>query len=394
MMHQRRSDNGFAALSFPCKLYAMLEDAESRGFDHVINWQSGGKSFKVYQPEYFANHVMQDYFAQTKFKSFQRQLNIYGWKKVHHGVNKGGYVHKFFVRGQPDLCNKIARRSNSKDMNNAADRKDLMPLDAVSSDPLTLVFEGEQVIMPPSIAAQEQNVKSDLEESEVDAFYDFFYPSGSSHPAKTHLRQGSLVSSSEPLSLHTPVTGQWRVNAQDLDLKLDADELEGFVTMLHSDDSENSGEAPSYPLAIPKIESPVDEEENEQTGANSGIDSDDELEADHNFPFKLHLMLESAERDNYRHVVSWVKDGKAFKVHNNKEFVAKVLPIYFDQSKYESFRRQLNLYGFQRVARGADRGVISHPCFVEGARYLCKEIKRKQQTKASHPASFAVAIHV
>lgn len=384
MMHQRRNDNGFAALSFPCKLYAMLEDAESRGFDNVINWQSGGKSFKVYQPEYFANHVMQDYFAQTKFKSFQRQLNIYGWKKVHHGVNKGGYVHRFFVRGQPDLCHKIARRSNSKDMNNPADRKELVTTENIASDPLTLVFQGEQVIMPPSIAAQEQShAKSDLDESEVDTFYDFFYPSGSPHPVKGHQRQGSFVPSGDSFLLHPAVAGHWRVNTQDLDLKLDPEDLEGFVTMLHGDESETSGDDPRHPLANTK-EAKVEDVENEPVTANSGADSDDELEADHNFPFKLHLMLESAEKDNYRHVVSWVKDGKAFKVHNNKEFVAKVLPIYFDQSKYESFRRQLNLYGFQRVARGADRGVISHPSFVEGARYLCKEIKRKQQTKASH----------
>jgi len=370
MMHQRRNDNGFAALSFPCKLYAMLEDAESRGFDNVINWQSGGKSFKVYQPEYFANHVMQDYFAQTKFKSFQRQLNIYGWKKVHHGINKGGYVHKFFVRGQPELCNKIARRSNSKDMNNPSDRKDLAISDTIASDPLTLVFQGEQVIMPPSIAAQEQSqMRSDFEDPEAEAF-DLFCPSGSPHPLKGH----------------------WRVNTGDLDLKLDPEDLEDFVTMLHGDESESSLDEPHHPFAK-KSEPALDEEDNEHVLANSGVESDDELEADHNFPFKLHLMLESAEKDNYRHVVSWVKDGKAFKVHNNKEFVAKVLPIYFDQSKYESFRRQLNLYGFQRVARGADRGVISHPSFIEGARYLCKEIKRKQQTKAPHhPPSVSVSI--
>jgi HSF-type DNA-binding len=56
----------------------MLEDADTNGFDTVISWQQGGRSFRVYQPEYFAHHVMQGYFAQTKFKSFQRQLNIYG----------------------------------------------------------------------------------------------------------------------------------------------------------------------------------------------------------------------------------------------------------------------------------------------------------------------------
>jgi HSF-type DNA-binding len=66
-------------VSFPSRLYELLEDADKNGFDHIISWQHGGRSFKVHQPEYFALHIMQSYFAQTKFKSFQRQMNTYGY---------------------------------------------------------------------------------------------------------------------------------------------------------------------------------------------------------------------------------------------------------------------------------------------------------------------------
>ena len=66
--------------SFPSRLYELLDDADKQGFDHIISWQHGGRSFKVHQPEYFALHIMQRYFAQTtKFKSFQRQMNTYGY---------------------------------------------------------------------------------------------------------------------------------------------------------------------------------------------------------------------------------------------------------------------------------------------------------------------------
>jgi hypothetical protein len=112
---------------------------------------------------------------------------------------------------------------------------------------------------------------------------------------------------------------------------------------------------------------------------------------DYSFPFKLHLMLENATKDGYDHIVSWLNNGTAFKVLKCEEFVDKVMPFYFDQSKYESFRRQLNLYGFSRVTRGADRGVISHPNFIQADRSLCKLITRKPQTKSgpakavSHP---------
>ena len=57
------------------------------------------------------------------------------------------------------------------------------------------------------------------------------------------------------------------------------------------------------------------------------------------FPERLHIMLESIERDNLSHIVSWKSHGRAFVVHKPKEFVAKVLPVYFRQSKLTSFQR-------------------------------------------------------
>jgi hypothetical protein len=312
---------------------------------------------------------MGGYFAQTKFKSFQRQLNIYGWKKVHHGPNKGGYVHKFFVRGQSELCSRIVRRT-SKDMNIPADRKEL----ASAMDPLTLVFQGEKVFVAPSmtqVTSNEGQYHSNGEEAEIEAFYDFFHPSGK--------QQGGNQHHNRHTSLDYAVAGHFRINTQDLDLKFDGDELDGFVSMLNHESDHSAENHPRHPFLV---KDPVLEEE-ELGEINTDCEEEDELEKEHSFPFKLHLMLDSAERDNYNHIVSWVKAGKAFKVHNNKDFVQRVLPIYFDQSKYESFRRQLNLYNFTRVARGVDRGVISHPCFRAGNRDLCRDIKRKQQGKSS-----------
>jgi len=73
MILDRRHDILFNTMSFPAKLHALLEDADKQGFQNIICWQPGGKSFAVHKPEIYANHIMQAYFAQTKFKSFQRQ---------------------------------------------------------------------------------------------------------------------------------------------------------------------------------------------------------------------------------------------------------------------------------------------------------------------------------
>jgi hypothetical protein len=97
---------------FPRKLHALLEEAEEKGFQNLICWQSGGKSFKVLESGRFTKTIMPKYFKQTKFISFQRQLNIYGFQKIHHGPNKGGYLHACLVQGIPDMCLLIKRQGS------------------------------------------------------------------------------------------------------------------------------------------------------------------------------------------------------------------------------------------------------------------------------------------
>jgi hypothetical protein len=61
------------------------------------------------------------------------------------------------------------------------------------------------------------------------------------------------------------------------------------------------------------------------------------------FPSKLRDMLRDGDEktdDTITSVVSWLPDGKAFKVHDVEVFVQSMLPTYFNQSKYKSFQRQ------------------------------------------------------
>ncbi len=55
---------------------------------------------------------------------------------------------------------------------------------------------------------------------------------------------------------------------------------------------------------------------------------------------KTYAMLEAAPVKKFDHIVSWVQNGTAFKVHNAQGFMANVIYEWFDQTKYESFRRQ------------------------------------------------------
>lgn len=44
-----------------------------------------------------------------RFSSFQRQLNLYDFQRITHGVDKGAYQHSKFLYGQPGLTLSMKR---------------------------------------------------------------------------------------------------------------------------------------------------------------------------------------------------------------------------------------------------------------------------------------------
>jgi hypothetical protein len=55
------------------------------------------------------------------------------------------------------------------------------------------------------------------------------------------------------------------------------------------------------------------------------------------FPFKLYDMLEYASSSEYASAVAWVEDGCAFVILDKDEFMEKVVPLFFNQTKFRSF---------------------------------------------------------
>ena len=47
--------------------------------------------------------------ADTKLTSFQRQLNLYGFRRITKGDDHGAYFHPNFQRGRKDLVANIRR---------------------------------------------------------------------------------------------------------------------------------------------------------------------------------------------------------------------------------------------------------------------------------------------
>jgi hypothetical protein len=130
---------GGVAVPFPWKVHNMLDCVQKDGLESIVSWQSHGRSFTVHKPTIFVEQIMPRYvwtditriivffsltypiinavdlrcfrfFSQTKYASFQRQLNLYGFARFAHGQDKGAYFHHNFVRGKRSLVRGMVRR--------------------------------------------------------------------------------------------------------------------------------------------------------------------------------------------------------------------------------------------------------------------------------------------
>lgn len=102
----RRGPRGGVTTPFPVKLHQLLE---ANQYPNIISWQPHGRCFILRKPQEFLTEVMVKCFKQTKLTSFQRQLNLYAFRRISSGPDKGAYYHELFLRGKPTLCTHIFR---------------------------------------------------------------------------------------------------------------------------------------------------------------------------------------------------------------------------------------------------------------------------------------------
>lgn len=97
------------------------------------------------------------------------------------------------------------------------------------------------------------------------------------------------------------------------------------------------------------------------------------------FPLKLHQMLLDLEKqEGGTAIASFLPHGRGFQIHKPKEFAKEIMPNYFRMSTYSSFQRQLNLYDFQRIAEGPEKGAYWHELFLKDQPMLSTNMKRSK----------------
>lgn len=112
---------------FPRKLFEMLEAEDSE----IVCWLPSGQAFIVKNSEIFIDKILPKYFRHTKLTSFQRQLNLYGFRRITKGPEAGAYRHDLFRHDDPDLCLTM-RRSKQNSSGGITKSPNIGPLSSPS----------------------------------------------------------------------------------------------------------------------------------------------------------------------------------------------------------------------------------------------------------------------
>ncbi|CAK8562403.1 unnamed protein product [Lathyrus sativus] len=104
------------------------------------------------------------------------------------------------------------------------------------------------------------------------------------------------------------------------------------------------------------------------------------------FLTKIYDMLDDSQTDD---IICWSSNGNSFVVGQQIEFARDLLPKYFKHNNFSSFVRQLNTYGFRKIA--SDKWEFANENFKRGQRELLPAIKR--QKSQSYVAIRPVGVH-
>jgi len=135
-----KDTNGFAK-TFPQRLMDMISYKGSQG---IISWTMEGNAFIIMDETLLSKQLLTIFFKKTKYLSFIRKINRWGFKRVLTGENTGAFYHESFLRDQPQRCLLIdchhplatcsERESKKEVQNDAMKNSTLQKTEASGSD--------------------------------------------------------------------------------------------------------------------------------------------------------------------------------------------------------------------------------------------------------------------
>jgi len=97
--------------TFPFKLHYTIEWASNSEFSSALMWSPSGNAFVVRDRDVMVEHIIPKFFDHKKWRSFTRQLNLWGFKRELRGPDTEGefYYHQYFHRGKLEELQLIKR---------------------------------------------------------------------------------------------------------------------------------------------------------------------------------------------------------------------------------------------------------------------------------------------
>jgi hypothetical protein len=90
----------------------MLDEAEKEGKEDLVSFLSHERAFAIHKPRYFVSEIMPRYFTTSRMSSFQRQLNLYGFRRITEGHERLlSFV--FLNRPKEQVCKNIKRKKQN-----------------------------------------------------------------------------------------------------------------------------------------------------------------------------------------------------------------------------------------------------------------------------------------
>ena len=99
---------------FLTKLYTIMQEALPEDY---AGWCADGESFRISDPQKFADYCLPRYFKHNKLGSFQQQLLTYGFSRVPNESCldiSAVWRHPKFCRGRPELLEQIPRSASKR----------------------------------------------------------------------------------------------------------------------------------------------------------------------------------------------------------------------------------------------------------------------------------------
>jgi HSF-type DNA-binding len=77
------SGSGYRVMTpFPWRLHEILEEVEQMKLDWIVSWLPNGRGFQVHCQNNFSEIIIPMFFRHCRYKSFQRQLYLYGFRSL------------------------------------------------------------------------------------------------------------------------------------------------------------------------------------------------------------------------------------------------------------------------------------------------------------------------